>query len=59
MLPSPSPQHPGAAAPPIRAGVALPAPDSLGWWLGRPLWLGVALTLTALVAMLFARVEAG
>ncbi|OAN30752.1 hypothetical protein A4X17_04110 [Plantibacter sp. H53] len=42
----------------LTAGVALPAPDSLGWWLGRPLWLGAALTLTALVAMVFARVEA-
>ncbi|SMQ60959.1 Peptidoglycan/LPS O-acetylase OafA/YrhL, contains acyltransferase and SGNH-hydrolase domains [Plantibacter sp. VKM Ac-1784] len=42
----------------LTTGIALPAPDSLGWWLGRPLWLAVALTLTALVATVFARVEA-
>jgi peptidoglycan/LPS O-acetylase OafA/YrhL len=42
----------------LTTGVALPAPDSLGWWLGRPLWLAVALALTALVATVFARVEA-
>lgn len=42
----------------LTTGIALPAPDSLGWWFGRPLWLAVALTLTALVATVFARVEA-
>lgn len=42
----------------LTTGIALPAPDSLGWWLGRPLWLALALTLTALVATVFARVEA-
>jgi peptidoglycan/LPS O-acetylase OafA/YrhL len=42
----------------LLTGIALPEPDSLGWWFGRPLWLAVALTLAALVAMVFARVEA-
>jgi peptidoglycan/LPS O-acetylase OafA/YrhL len=38
-------------------GIALPVPNSLEWWLARPLWLAVALTATALVAMVFARIE--
>ncbi|WP_138945954.1 acyltransferase [Plantibacter sp. M259] len=42
----------------LTTGIALPAPGSLEWWFGRPFWLAVALTLTALVATVFARVEA-
>lgn len=42
----------------LATGSALPAPDSAGWWLGRPLWIVAALGLTAAVAMVFARIEA-
>lgn len=41
----------------IVTGVALPDLDSAGWWLGRPLWLALALALTALVAIAFTRFE--
>ncbi|WP_226533035.1 acyltransferase family protein [Microbacterium paraoxydans] len=38
-------------------GVTLPALDSAGWWAGRPLWLGAAVALTALAAVMFTRFE--
>ncbi|GAT73320.1 hypothetical protein MHM582_1810 [Microbacterium sp. HM58-2] len=38
-------------------GLGLPAPGGVEWWLGRPLWLAVALALTALAALAFARFE--
>lgn len=41
----------------ITNGVALPALDSAGWWLVRPLWLVTALALTAIVALLVSRFE--
>jgi len=39
------------------SGIALPAPSSTLWWASRPLWLASALVLTALVAVVFTRVE--
>lgn len=42
----------------LMTGAALPDPGSIGWWLGRPLWLAVALAGTAVVAALLARFEA-
>lgn len=36
---------------------ALPEPSSAAWWAGRPLWLVTALALSALVAVVLARVE--
>jgi peptidoglycan/LPS O-acetylase OafA/YrhL len=42
----------------LTTGVVLPEPSSAAWWLGRPLWLAAALGLTAVVATVFARVEA-
>jgi peptidoglycan/LPS O-acetylase OafA/YrhL len=41
----------------LATGAMLPALDSAEWWAGRPLWLATALTLTALVAVLFTRFE--
>jgi peptidoglycan/LPS O-acetylase OafA/YrhL len=41
----------------VSLGVGLPPIGSTGWWLGRPLWLAVALALTAAVAQVAARVE--
>lgn len=41
----------------LTAGVSLPALDSAEWWAGRPLWLAVALALTALAALAFSRFE--
>ncbi len=41
----------------LMTDVALPEPGSVGWWLGRPLWLAVAFAGTALVAVLLARFE--
>ena len=38
-------------------GTPLPALDSVPWWAGRPLWLAVALGLTALVAVACTRFE--
>lgn len=38
-------------------GFALPEPSSLAWWLSRPLWLAVALALTAVMAVALARIE--
>lgn len=41
----------------LSTGLALSEPGSLAWWLSRPLWLGTALALTALVAVAFTRIE--
>ena len=41
----------------LLSGTALPELDSAAWWAGRPLWLAVALTLTAVVAVAFTRFE--
>lgn len=41
----------------LLSGTALPEPDSMGWWAGRPLWLVTALVLTAMVATAFTRFE--
>lgn len=41
----------------LSAGVALPEPSSVLWWLTRPLWLAAALAITALVAVAFTRFE--
>lgn len=41
----------------MTTGIALPAPSSVDWWATRPLWLAVVLGLTAVVAVLTARVE--
>ncbi|ALX67062.1 acyltransferase family protein [Microbacterium sp. XT11] len=41
----------------LTAGVHLSTPSSLGWWIGRPLWLGAALAFAALTALLFTRAE--
>lgn len=38
-------------------GTVPPAPDSAQWWLGRPIWVLLALASTAGIAMVFARVE--
>lgn len=38
-------------------GIVPPVPDSAEWWLGRPIWVLLALISTAGVAMVFARVE--
>lgn len=42
----------------VVTGIALPDLGSVAWWLGRPLWLAVALALTAVVAIVFTRFEA-
>ncbi|MFC4137186.1 MULTISPECIES: acyltransferase [unclassified Microbacterium] len=36
----------------------LPAPASPGWWLGRPVWLALALGITALLSLRLSRIEA-
>ncbi|HWS50218.1 MAG TPA: acyltransferase [Microbacterium sp.] len=41
----------------ITTGLALPPLGSVEWWLGRPLWLILALGVTAVVAMAFTRFE--
>lgn len=41
----------------LLTGAALPALGSGEWWAGRPLWLGTAVALTAVVAMAFTRFE--
>lgn len=41
----------------LATGMALPEPGSLLWWAGRPLWLGVTLVLTAVVAVALTRAE--
>lgn len=38
-------------------GMALPALNSVEWWLSRPLWLATAFAVSALVAMAFTRIE--
>ena len=38
-------------------GAALPALDSVEWWIGRPLWLVTALALTAVATVAFTRFE--
>lgn len=38
-------------------GSTLPTPSSPAWWLGRPLWLMLALALTSAIAMSLSRVE--
>jgi hypothetical protein len=47
----------GSAMFAIITGVALPEPGGLAWWATRPLWLIVALALTAAVAVVLARIE--
>lgn len=41
----------------LSTGTIPPALDSMGWWAQRPLWLAVALTLTAVTAVAFTRFE--
>ncbi|MCK2021545.1 acyltransferase [Microbacterium sp. kSW2-24] len=41
----------------ISDGSTLPVAGSAAWWADRPLWLATALTLTALVAVPFTRIE--
>lgn len=41
----------------IGTDAALPEPSSVGWWMTRPLWLAVVLTLTAGLAYLLAGIE--
>lgn len=43
----------------IVTGIALPDLGSVGWWLGRPMWLGLALAFTAVAAVAFTRFETG
>ncbi|MGB4136105.1 MAG: acyltransferase, partial [Microbacterium sp.] len=38
--------------------LTLPSPATADWWLGRPVWLLLALSLTALIAVPLSRVEA-
>lgn len=38
--------------------LSLPDPASAAWWLGRPLWLALALGITALISVPLARIEA-
>ncbi len=38
-------------------GIALPEPGSVAWWGSRPIWLSVALSLTAAMAVSLARIE--
>lgn len=42
----------------MTTGMPLPAIDGALWWLTRPLWLAVALLLTAAIAVPLARIEA-
>lgn len=42
----------------LLSGVALPALNSVEWWLGRPFWLASALAVTTAVVLVFARIEA-
>lgn len=42
----------------MSSGIALPALNSLEWWLSRPFWLACALAITTVIAVLFARIEA-
>ncbi|WP_285363219.1 acyltransferase [Microbacterium sp. LMC-P-041] len=39
------------------SGIALPDPSSVSWWVSRPIWLAVALTLTAAIAISLTRIE--
>ena len=41
----------------LSQGSELPAVDSIEWWFGRPVWLVTALGCTALVALIFSRIE--
>jgi peptidoglycan/LPS O-acetylase OafA/YrhL len=41
----------------MATGIALPEPSSVEWWLTRPLWLALALALTAAVAWALAGAE--
>lgn len=41
----------------LAAGFELPAPSSPQWWLTRPVWLAVAIALTALVAVALSKAE--
>lgn len=41
----------------LSSGSELPPVDSVEWWMGRPVWLSTALACTALVALLFSRIE--
>ncbi|WP_312167916.1 acyltransferase [Microbacterium sp.] len=47
----------GSAASAMIAGLPLPEPSSLEWWLSRPLWLVAALALTAVVAIALTSIE--
>ena len=42
----------------LTTGIALPAPATPEWWLTRPLWLAVAFSLTAVLSLPLARIEA-
>ncbi|WP_106813794.1 acyltransferase family protein [Microbacterium timonense] len=46
------------AAAAMTSGMPLPPIDGPGWWIGRPLWLAVALLVTAVVARPLSRIEA-
>nr|WP_201469975.1 acyltransferase [Microbacterium hydrocarbonoxydans] len=46
-----------SAAVSLTSGVALPEPSSFSWWVSRPLWLVVALALTAMIAVALTRIE--
>ncbi|WP_329608132.1 hypothetical protein [Microbacterium sp. KUDC0406] len=49
----------GASALLATAGMLdLPAPASPGWWLGRPVWLALALGITALISLRLSSIEA-
>lgn len=41
----------------LTTGIALPALNSIEWWMSRPLWLVTAFILSALVAMAFSHIE--
>lgn len=41
----------------LTSGIALPEPSTFAWWVSRPLWLAIALTLTALIAVVLTRIE--
>jgi peptidoglycan/LPS O-acetylase OafA/YrhL len=41
----------------LTSGAVLPEPSSPGWWLTRPLWLGLAVALTATAAWALAGAE--
>ena len=46
-----------SAALSLASGIVLPEPSGFSWWVSRPLWLAVALALTAAISVALARLE--